>query len=203
MNDLLPNRLLTNAGRSPRAGSSLIEIIVLLSVSSTLLLIAVGWIHQSMRLATVLRDHERHHQSLMRLSRQFRDDAHAARTITGDGSEVAFAMDEMTVRYEVESNVVRRRQMNETSEVIFGEETYHLRDRAVVTLDLTDSPHWVSLVVHRRPLSEPPPGIDSADDEWLPFPLKSPRDLMIHAAVGRWHEDVSDLSEDTALGEKP
>lgn len=199
MNDRLSIPLLTHPSRHRRSGSSLIEVIVLLSVSSTLLLIAVGWIHQSMRLATVLRDHERHHQSLMRLSRQFRDDANAARTITGDGAEVDFAMDDVSVRYEIESNVVRRSQMSKTSETIFGIETYQLRDRAVVTLDLTDSPQRVSLFVHRRPLMEPRPAVGRANDEML----SSPRDLMIHAAVGRWNQDVSDLSDETAPGEEP
>lgn len=198
MNDRLPNRLFTSATRSSRAGSSLIETMVLLSVSSTLLLTAVGWIHQSMHLATVLKDHERHHQSLMRLSRQFRDDAHAARTITGDDSGVAFAMDDMTVRYEIESNVVRRSQISGSDEAIHGEETYQLRDRAVVTLDLNESPKWVALFVHRRPQRVPQIVHDRTDDELS----SAPRDLAIHAAVGRWNEDASEPSNASATEEK-
>lgn len=197
MNRRLRDYLNTNANIRSRKGSSLIETIVLLSVSSTLLLIAVGWIHQSMHLATVLRDHERHHQSLMRLSRQFRDDAHAARTITGEESEVAFAMNDMTVRYQIESNVVRRSETRGSDETVHGEETYQLRDRAVVTLDLTESPQWVSLVVHRRPPHQP------SGDRVADASLTSPRDLAIHAAVGRWNQDARELSNPSATQEKP
>ncbi|TWT75408.1 hypothetical protein [Allorhodopirellula solitaria] len=170
-------------------GSSLIETVVILSVSSTLLVIAVGWIHQSIQLASVLRGHERHHQSLMRLSRQFRDDAHAAQSIAGDGAQVDFAIDGIRVRYQIEDHVVRRSQSSSSDESVRSEETYALRDQAAVEWQLDQSRRWVSLVVYRHRANES--GI--ADHQGADEGSSSPQDLAIRAEVGRWLAAPSDL----------
>ena len=186
------------AARS-RAGSSLIETMELMSVSSTLLLIAVGWIHQSFRLADVLRGHERHHQSLMRLSRQFRDDAHAAQGAEANDSEVVFTIDEVEVRYHAEGNVVRRSLFSESTNAIRAEEIYQLRDRAAVSLSLEEQPQRASLVVYRRGPSE------SAQEDDRPHdaPVAIPQDLAIRVAVGRWNSFAIDLHANSASRETP
>ena len=48
--------------QTSKRGSSLIEMMVVMTVGSTLLVLALGWIHQSFRLASLIRDRERHHQ---------------------------------------------------------------------------------------------------------------------------------------------
>ncbi|MCM2371536.1 hypothetical protein [Aporhodopirellula aestuarii] len=170
-----------------RTGSSLIEIIVLLSVSSTLFVIAIGWIHQSFRLASIMRDHERHHQSLLRLSRQFRDDAHLATQVTSEGDTMIFQADEFEIQYRRDGNTVRRSLRNSSDDAASGEESYQLSEHTAVRFDIDETPDWVALTVHRV---DPASRSNAESGEETETEIDdSPRDVAIRAAVGRWRGD--------------
>ena len=71
-----------------RRGASLVELIVVIGVSSTMVGLSVTTIH---RLLAAEREHERMVRStvqLSRLSRQFRDDVHMATDATDDGGTI-------------------------------------------------------------------------------------------------------------------
>ena len=53
-----------------RRGTSLVEMVVVISVSSALMVVAVGWIHQSLKLGSIMDQRQEHHQSVLRLARQ-------------------------------------------------------------------------------------------------------------------------------------
>ncbi|MEM9589572.1 MAG: prepilin-type N-terminal cleavage/methylation domain-containing protein, partial [Planctomycetota bacterium] len=65
-----------------RQGTTLIEMLVVMSLTATLLGLAIGWIHQSMALASSSRLRGRQERSLQRLTNQLRDDIHLATSAT-------------------------------------------------------------------------------------------------------------------------
>lgn len=172
--------------RTRRAGSSLIETLVVIAVSSSLLVLAVGWIHQSFRLATTIRNHDRHHQSVMRLSRQFRDDAHFADSASCDDSSTRFVIhnDEIVV-YRIQENVVRRLRQTKTGETTLSQDSFALHTHASVVFDDSELPGWVSLTVLRGN----PARRDSAASLDSDNKGARPTDLSVRAAVGRLRGD--------------
>lgn len=72
---------------SARFGHTLVELIIVLSVGSTLALSAIGIVHRTMTVASTARQQEASQRMAARLSRHFRRDVHAAVSITLDGSK--------------------------------------------------------------------------------------------------------------------
>lgn len=168
-------------------GSSLIEIIVVLSVSSSIVVLAIGWIHQSMRFATVIRNHDRHHQSLTRLSRDFRDDAHFAMSATIQDQHVEFRIDDdEAIVYAIDGSIVERRRIRNPDEPdakdeFIARESYLMADASTIRFDSSELPKWISITVQR---ADPAKRNQSA----LPDEAKEstrPVDLHVRAVVGR------------------
>src|SRR5690606_21764452 len=93
-----------------RRGVSLIETAIVVSVSATILLVAIGWIHQSFKLAKAVKQKQQHHQQLWRLSDQFRQDVRLCQQVlhNADGRWVLQSEERGDVVYEVEGTVVSR-----------------------------------------------------------------------------------------------
>ncbi|WP_144058783.1 type II secretion system protein J [Rhodopirellula sp. SWK7] len=199
----------------PRRGSSLVEIMVVLSVSSTLLVLAVGWIHQSFRLATVMRNHERNHQSLLRLSRQFRDDAHLATSVSPNDAGVDFLFDDLTIRYRVDGNAVIRSLRKTTAEDVVGRESYQLATNSRLRFDVDSTAGWATLAVRRAaPTTERnadesnapsanAPNINSQNIEGFDEQSATPTDLTVRAAVGRWRNEQTQGPESATEEAQP
>jgi hypothetical protein len=151
---------------------------VVMTVGSTLLVLAMGWIHQSFRLASLIRDRERHHQSLMRLSRQFRDDAHVATLAIVNEQEVTFEIEETTILYHVDGHTVARFERENGEDAIASQDFFRLDSNADVQWDASQLPRWISLNVQRGPgLHRSTQTMDHAEDAVC--------DLSVRAGVGR------------------
>lgn len=170
-----------------RVASTLIETLILLTMSSSILVLAIGWIHQSMRLATTIRDHDRHHQSVMRLSRQFRDDAHQALSVSCDRSHARFKMgDQGIVVYQIEEHQVRRSQRTQPDSAILNQESYLLHTHADVVFEDSELPRWVTLTVLR---GDPGNGSPVAAINHDNATERRPIDMNVRAVVGRLRGD--------------
>ncbi|EMI54729.1 hypothetical protein RSSM_03845 [Rhodopirellula sallentina SM41] len=172
---------------------------VVLSVSSTLLVLAVGWIHQSIRLASILRSHERHHQSVLRLSRQFRDDAHLAAQVIQNENEIRFLAENSEIRYQIDDLTVTRIHQTPSDDAPPHRESYQLAVRSEASFDLLPDSDWVVLTVRRRrpPHAAAEPHTSNPDASADSTPRESekvslPTDLVVRAAVGRWSDERSD-----------
>jgi len=182
---MMKENMITHQKR--RSGSTLMETMIVLTVASSVVMLAIGWIHQSFRLAGVIRNHDRHHQSVMRLSREFRDDAHVALSATLEGERLRLEMqDEEAVVYtiETESATVRRTRLKLNEEQPLSRESFALQEFSEIKFDGSESPDWVSLTVIRADIRKRLPA------KTIP-PRKSsdrPIDLHVRAAVGRWNE---------------
>jgi prepilin-type N-terminal cleavage/methylation domain-containing protein len=173
---------------SRRSGYTLIELMVVLSVSSTLLMVSVGWIHQSMTLASTMRDRQHHHQNLMRLSRQLRDDVHHGRSVSmaSDQQLVITFADDQKLSYTITDNGIWRRSINGGGPV--SQDSFEFSQPVAARWDASELPDWISLVVARKhrvstpidgPLTDGSMSTAIRGDSW-------PIDLQVRAAIGRW-----------------
>ena len=95
-----------------RHGITMIEVVVTMTVGSTLMVLAIGLVHQTLSLSTASRQRDDHLRSLNLLSRQFRVDVHRATDCTVPSpDQLQLEMpDETVVTFQAESNRVTRTQ---------------------------------------------------------------------------------------------
>ena len=167
-----------------RQGVSLVELMIVMSLSSTLLFIAVGWIHQSMSLASALRSRTDHHATLLRLSRQLRDDVHHGESMSmqGDARLIIAMPDDRRVAYTITPTGISR-QLTDADQVTAGEQ-YSLQSPVSARWDASELPDWISLVVDR---AEPVPVSPDPLKSLTTGPNAPPKiaDLHVRTGVGR------------------
>lgn len=66
-------------------GYTLIEVVIVMSIGSTVMLAAVSWIHRSLHLTSQIHSSQQHQASLVRLAQCFRQDVRDAQQATLDG----------------------------------------------------------------------------------------------------------------------
>ncbi len=161
-----------------RRGTSLLETMIAVSVSATVMLVSVGWIHQSFKLAKIVKQKQQHHQQLMRLSDQFRQDVRLCQQVLHDaGGRLVLRSEELgDVVYEVDESVVSRDyQPGDAANT--HREQYPLVSGSDIHWDDTELPQWLTLVVRRSR------GVAERTES---SPVDSPVDLRVRVAVGRW-----------------
>jgi len=91
---------------------SLIEMLMTMTMGSSLMLLAIGLVHQSLSLSKLGKARSEHDNSLNRLAQQFRSDAHSASAVLAASAEsLQLSMpDSTTVTYRAEESSVRREQ---------------------------------------------------------------------------------------------
>jgi len=175
---------------SNRRGSFLVETLIAASVSSVIILVAIGWIHQSFKLAKTVKQKQQHHQQLMRLDDQFRQDVRLCQRIEQDANGRLLLRSELRgdVVYEVSESVVFRTHTPGLAEQTHGDR-YPLASGSEIHWDDTELPEWITLVVLRsrdiakRPVhlqTDRPEAAQSVDSDVRPV------DLRIRVGVGRW-----------------
>jgi prepilin-type N-terminal cleavage/methylation domain-containing protein len=95
-----------------RHGFTLVELLVTMILGSTLMVLAVGLVHQTLSLSSASRQRDDHMRSLNRLARQFRFDVHRATTCTvttPDRMQLEMP-DDSVVTFRAEANRVTRTQ---------------------------------------------------------------------------------------------
>ena len=97
-------------------GHTLVELIVTMSVGSTLLLLATGVVHRTMRFESTSRQRTDVHRTARRLAHDFRRDAHRAESVklsdeADPPTTIRFSLpDEAAVTYTVARGMVLREQ---------------------------------------------------------------------------------------------
>jgi type II secretory pathway pseudopilin PulG len=161
-----------------RRGSSLLETMIAVSVSATVLLVAIGWIHQSFKLAKIVKQKQQHHQQVMRLSDQFRQDARLCQQASRDADgRLVLRNEELgDVVYEVQGDVVSRAHLSADA-AKSHRENYPLVSGSNIYWDDTELPQWITLMVRRSP------GVAERSNRSA---VDSPVDLRVRVAVRRW-----------------
>ena len=136
-----------------RRGHSLIELMMVISVAAVIMVVNVGWIHQSMKFASSMRQRQRHHQNLTRLAWALRDDVWQSDSMTmkGDGRLLLNWNDGTQVSYEITNTslvVEKREELAEGPRI--KNEVFELHPGSTIRWDTAELPNWISLVVFRE-----------------------------------------------------
>jgi prepilin-type N-terminal cleavage/methylation domain-containing protein len=156
-----------------RKAFTLVEMLMTMTMGSSLMLLAIGLVHQAMSMSKLAKVRGEHDHSLARLALQFRSDVHLAPELVSaapDSVHLKLA-DESTVTYKREAANVTREKTGLGSEV--ARELFRLDERCVVTFANETNPDRVVLLVERR--------VEIAE-------VSSPVDLRVVAVVGRWQQ---------------
>jgi prepilin-type N-terminal cleavage/methylation domain-containing protein len=133
-----------------RRGYSLIELLLVMSVAVVIMLVNVGWIHQTMKFSSLMDQRQQHHQNLTRLAWELRDDVHHSNSLAMDGDDrlVLARNDGTSVTYTISAaslDLTRRRDNT------IQRETFGLTSNSQVYWDTSELPDWISLIVARGP----------------------------------------------------
>ena len=136
-----------------RRGFSLMELMVVMSVAAVLMVVNVGWLHQSMKHASTIKQRQRHHQNLTRLAWALRDDVRRSDSMSFDGDEQLLLdwKDGTQVRYVISdtSLLMEKRESKAAEATVLGREVFKLAPGSTIRWDVAEMPEWVSLVVER------------------------------------------------------
>ena len=165
-----------------RKGISLIETTIAVSVSSILLLLTIGILHQTLRLSTKAKNRTDFQQSNVRLASQFREDVH--RAISADlgqnGSLVLTYKDLESVTYRLEkgfhSFLVRETKASSNERI--RQDTFRLIDNCRCEFTIQDDPNRVTLEIYFSPPEE-------SETQRI--------ELRVSATTNRWGQILSKL----------
>ncbi len=157
----------------PRKAFSLVEMLMTMTMGSSLMLLAIGLVHQSMSMSKLAKIRGEHAGSLDRLAQHFRGDVHAAAEVVSVSSDLISLKlaDESTVTYKVEGSNVTREKTGPGTEV--ARELFRFDERCCATFASQASPQRIAVQVERR--------LENTE-------VVAPIDLSVVAVVGRWQQ---------------
>ncbi len=144
-----------------RKGFSLIELLLAMSVGSTVMLLSVGLLHRTMAQVSRATDRAEHQAALNRLVESFRRDVHNAVEVElRSPQELRLQLSSgAEVTYQYESHVVRRSQR--VNEEQAGRDSFSLLPRTNIEFSLLAQPQRISLnVTAETELDNEPPVVD-------------------------------------------
>lgn len=132
-----------------RRASSLVELMMSMTAGSSLMLVAIGLVHQTMTVSRQTTEQTDHDRSLARLAMQFRFDAHRASEATAESeNELSLTWsDETKVTYQFADRHITRRHQRASGEE--EQERFALRGQATTTFEALSDPDRVELIIRR------------------------------------------------------
>lgn len=132
-----------------RRGSSLVELMMCMTAGSTLMLVAIGLVHQTLTVSSQASQQVDHDRTLARLATQFRRDAHAATEASADAeTELRLSLsDETEVIYAAADRKITRRHELASGEV--ENETFALDDKHSATFPTQSERDRAELLIRR------------------------------------------------------
>jgi prepilin-type N-terminal cleavage/methylation domain-containing protein len=156
-----------------RRGFTLSEMLVTLTTGSSLMLLAIGLVHQSFSLSKLAKTRSEHERSIARMALQFRSDAHSAVELTAVSADsVVLKMpDHSAVSYRCDAANVTRQHDGKDVEV--ARDVFPLDENCSVTFASQAAPSRALLQIERR--------LKNSE-------IASKVDLRVVAVIGRWQE---------------
>ncbi len=145
-----------------RPAFTLIELVLTMTVGSSLMVLSIGLLQQSMRLATLARHRAETHRALDRLASEFRHDLHrAVQCSIEQPNRIDLVMGDSTeVSYIAQSNVVTREQggggeAQDASQPL-RRESYDLGEGGSATFEKSDRADLASMTISTASVAGPP-----------------------------------------------
>ena len=175
-------------------GFTLIELMVVITVSAALLTVVTAWLFQVMSFSSSINRKQRHHQSLLRLESDFRDDIHVAKSIEEKKSDTSQILklvmgDHSTVTYEIGPNrhVITKRVYEPGATEPRSFEPYRLSNKSESNWSFDDLPDWIALTVTRKQFADLPEASKEVQQNLQFVAMEEmPIDLHLKVRVNRW-----------------
>lgn len=170
---------------TPRRGFSMIEMMVAISVTGVLTVVAASWMHQSLKFASAMKQRQRVHQTLLRLASELRDDVRQSEALSMEGDDrlVIHRADGKRIIYSIATDTITVEHPGAGQPPIQNQ--FVLSTAATAIWDTSEMPDWISLIVIRGREGVPtmPPDRDepSAADS-----SSGPIDLHVRVGPHRW-----------------
>lgn len=186
--------------KRPCRGFTLLELLVSISVGAVLMVVTVGWIHQSLKFSSLMKQRQRQHANLTRLAWQLRDDVRDSQSLSMAGeNQLVLTANRMEITYTLAGNsmFVEKQRSHPDNQPAITREAYEFSPNSIARWDTSELPSWISLVVSGRPQAKPLP--ESADSFESAGNKKSgpiggerlPVDLHVRVAPNRWPMEAS------------
>jgi prepilin-type N-terminal cleavage/methylation domain-containing protein len=178
-------------------GFTLMELLIVMSIASVLLLVTIGWIHQSMKYASVIKQRQRNHINLTRLAWALRDDVRECQFMSmADENRLVLTSGETQISYTIsDSSLMVEKKFGKEAQPMIRE-AYELPASSTIDWDTSEMPDWITLVVYRGG-----PGGPDLDNSLSLEPSTSssqastmPVDLHVRVAANRWGNQLSPVN---------
>lgn len=133
-----------------RHAFTLVELIIALSASSVLMVLAIGLVHRSMSASSLAKGRADDQQTLVRLSNQFRKDVHASSAAElSDSNQLRLQRPQgHSIDYAIDGSRCQREESLENGRR--HRETYRLNQDSQLAFSQLSDPERVTLVVTRQ-----------------------------------------------------
>ena len=185
-----------------RSGYSLLELIMVISVSGVLLAVSATWMHQSLAFSATINLRQRQHQNLTRLAGDLRDDVRLSIGMSSpDEKQLELEMPgDILIRYVISPSAISVEKRH--VDTVFFRDSYGVAAGSDVRWDRSKLPDWISLIVYRKL-------VEADEIERQPRSTVSPEyrdqpvELLIHVGSKRWPATLEPLVEAAATKESP
>lgn len=177
-----------------RGGFSLLELMVSISVTAALLAVTVGWMHQTMKCSSQIKQRQHHHLNITRLAVSLREQVRDCDSISMENEHQLTLQwrDGTRASYRIEGDRIRFEKIDGSSPgngLPVVREVFPVSKQSSVQWESSEMPEWISLVVSRT--RERVTNVDA--DE------RGPIDLHVRVAPNRWQR-ASRSGQETVAG---
>ena len=139
-----------------RFGYALVEMLVMISVVTMVMTVALSWIHASMRFSSAVKDRSMVHQQLNRLEEDLRTRIGRAKSIKVEGDTLILSSGESQTRYTIKDHVLERvHESNAADDAAqTGAENFRIGRDVGARWGTEELPEWVSLTIRQKPVSD-------------------------------------------------
>lgn len=137
------------------AGYSLVEMLVMISVLTTVMTVTLSWIHASMKFSSAVKDRAFVHQQLSRLSEDLRTRIALADSIKVDGKTLELNSEGTQTRYTIKEGVLEREQKSNSADdaSAVSIESFRIGRDVDALWGAEELPDWVSLTIRQKPVT--------------------------------------------------
>ncbi len=141
-----------------RLGYTLLECLIMISMLTALMTIALSWIHISMKFSKTIKQRATIHRQLARLSRELRSNITDADRFQIDGETLSLTDGATNTTYTISAGAIerKRRMAPVGDETVVNIEAFQIGsdvDAKWSTGTVSGQPDWVELTIRQRPVT--------------------------------------------------
>jgi len=137
------------------AGYSMIEMLMIVSVTTMIMTVTLSWIHASMKFSKTVKDRAIVHTQLVRLSEDLRTRIAVADSIKVEGNTLELDSKGVQTRYTIKERVIERQQQSNPADesAALKMESFRIGRDVDARWGAEELPEWVSLTIRQKPVT--------------------------------------------------